>query len=138
MDRLFGWITLLDYGIKFFIICFVPYLILHESRNSPPTAVIIVFVTLSCCLIHLFAAFPSTLKSELNRSREKLTSLMAYSNTNWLRMSAEERQMFSIFQAQVNGDRLVANPKSYSSLIPVSCYLSWELSIIVLTCIETI
>ena len=33
MDCLFGWITLLDYGIKLFMICFMSNTILHIPMN---------------------------------------------------------------------------------------------------------
>ncbi len=110
VDRLFGWMSLLDYGVKFFMICLMSYTILHNYRYSPLIDIIIAFFIMLGYLMRLFCCV--ALKSELHQSREKLISLMAaYLNTHWLDMSKEERQVFSAFQGQVNRDQLAASPK---------------------------
>lgn len=110
VDRLFGWMSLLDYGVKFFMICLMSYTILLNSRYSPLIDIIIAFIIMLGYLMRLFCCV--ALKSELHQSREKLISLMAaYLNTHWLDICKEERQVFSAFQAQVNRDQLAASPK---------------------------
>lgn len=37
--------------------------------------------------------------------------MASHLNTNWIDMCTEERQVFSAFQAYVNGDQLAVNPK---------------------------
>lgn len=110
VDRLFGWMSLLDYGVKFFMICLMSYTILHNFRYSPLIDIIIAFFIMLGYLMRLFCCV--ALKSELHQSREKLISLMAaYLNTHWLDMCKEVRQVFSAFQGQVNRDQLAASPK---------------------------
>jgi len=110
MDHIFGWMILIDYGIKFFMICLMSYSILHNIHELKLMEFLMALFIMMGYMMRLLCCVYN--KSELFRSREELIAALAnYLNTNWLKMNAEERQILSAFEGQVNRDQLAASPK---------------------------
>lgn len=116
-DLMFGPLLLINYGMKFFMICMMTFSGLNDFRSTPLFDVIVPLVIsgfyvfrLTCCVM---------LKSQLYRSRERLiTELVGCVNGYWFDLSWSEREVLISLQEQVERDQLTASPLGLFSVTP--------------------
>jgi hypothetical protein len=116
-DHIFGSLMLIDYGMKFFMICMMTFSGLNEFRDCPLFEALAPLAMSAIYLLRLVTCVAR--KSHLFRSRELLqTALITSLNKNWFNLNAEQRKTLSSFQDQVERDQLTANPLGLFSVTP--------------------
>jgi len=112
-DELFGFMLLVDFGTKFFMICLLSYFLLyvHSIFYIPREVIIASFFVMIIYVIRLVCSV--SLMSEVHKSREILTSQTStHLNTYLLDMDTQVRKVFSFFKSEMNANQLAASPMS--------------------------
>lgn len=108
-DKLFGWMLILDFGIKFFMICLFSYNFLANTKVNQPIDSVTPFIVLVTYIIRLMNSV--SLMAKVQESRELLTAQMSvHHNTHWLDMDAEVQKVFCAFKSELSSDQLAASP----------------------------
>jgi len=117
-DRLFGWLLLVDFGIKFFMTSLLSYTLLTISLKNCLSARIPCFFIMLVYMIRLICSV--SLMSEPLKSWEFLAMQMStYLNTYLLDMDTEVCKIFTFFKSEVNSVRVAASPMGLFVISPV-------------------
>lgn len=107
-NDLFGWMLLIDFGIKFYMMVSLLYYELYFGIFTLITTIAFLLVLLTC-VIRLVNGV--SLITEVESSREQLIFQMSiHYNTYWLDMESKVRKVYSAFKSEVSSDQLAASP----------------------------
>ncbi len=116
-DFLLGSVIIVDYGIKFSMVCLLIFSGLHNYFTVPtietatPFGIAFFYLLRFSYCIHL--------KSNLYKNLQLLLHRMSHiHNRHWFKFDVEERKTFSTFQDQVNRDQLTATPSNLFTITP--------------------
>lgn len=116
-DALFGLMLLLDFGIKFFMVCLLSYELLTSSKRNPASAAVLCFFVMVTYIIRLVNNV--SLMSKVQESREMLASqIFIHLNNYMLDMDAQTHKIFFEFKFQVTSDQLAASPMGLFTVNP--------------------
>ena len=117
-NEMFGYMLLLDYGIKFFLVSLLVHSVLATMRNQDDLAFTIVHLAAAICIATRLI-MGVLLKSYLYQSSKTLSNqITSLTNRHWFCMNKNQRKLLLMFQKDVDRDQLIANPLDLFYITP--------------------